>query len=207
LFYMSSLPASESDATESANLTDRERILTAAHELYLQHGIAAVAMTDLARHLHLSESQILHFFPSKEPLVWAVINEISYALHATLSQYKARSSNAVEELLALRDFFTAQTALNSSFFFQQLAADYPACQERWRMLVADFPADYLRHNLRWGMLQELYSPHLEMEALLQQVVQQQDWPPSELLTRLLTAIVTPIGALQVQRLTSPSSTG
>jgi hypothetical protein len=62
-------------------------------------------------------------------------------LHANLSQYKARSSNAVEELLALRDFFTAQIALSSSLFFQQLAVDYPACQERWRMLVADFPAD------------------------------------------------------------------
>jgi AcrR family transcriptional regulator len=203
---MSSLPASESDPTGSATLTDRERILTAAQELYRQHGIAAVAMTDLARHLHLSESQVLHFFPSKEPLVWAVVNDISYALHATLSQYKARSSNAVEELLALRDFFTAQTAQSSSLFFQQLAVDYPACQKRWQMLVADFPADHLRHNLRWGMLQELYSPQLEVEVLIQQVTQQQDWPPSEVLTRLLTAIVTPIGALQVQRLTSPSAT-
>jgi AcrR family transcriptional regulator len=204
---MSSLPASEFDATESATFTDRERILTAAQELYLQHGIEAIAMADLARHLDLSESQVLHFFPSKEPLVWAVINEISYALHATLSQYKARSSNAVEELLALRDFFTAQTALNSSLFFQQLAADYPTCQERWRTLVADFPAGHLRHNLRWGMLQELYRPHLEVEMLLQQVTQQEDWPARELLTRLLTSIVTPIGALQVQRLTSPSSPG
>jgi AcrR family transcriptional regulator len=184
---MSSLPASEPDATESANLTDRERILTAAQELYLQHGIEAIAMPDLARHLNLSESHVLHFFPSKEPLVWAVVNEISYALHASLSQYKERSSNAVEELLALRDFFTAQTALNSSPFFQQLTVDYPACQ-------------------RWGMLQELYNPHLDVDALIQQVVQQQDWPPSELLTRLLTAIVTPAGALQVQRLTSPSYT-
>jgi AcrR family transcriptional regulator len=99
---MSSLPASESDATESANPTDRERILAAAQELYLQHGIEAIVMTDLARHLNLSESQVLRFFPSKEPLVWAVVNESSYALHATLSQYKERSSNAVEELLALR---------------------------------------------------------------------------------------------------------
>jgi AcrR family transcriptional regulator len=201
---MSSSPASESDATESATLTDRERILAAAQELYLQHGIEAIAMPDLARHLNLSESQVLHFFPGKEPLVWAVVNEISYALHASLSQYKENSSNAVEELLALRDFFTVQTALNSSLFFQQLAVDYPACQERWRMLVADFPADHLRHNLRWGMLQELYNPHLDVDALIQQVVQQQDWPPSELLTRLLTAIVTPVGSLQVQRLTSPS---
>jgi hypothetical protein len=64
----------------------------------------------------------------------------------------------------------------------------------------------MRHNLRWGMLQELYNPHLDVDALIQQVVQQQDWPPSELLTRLLTAIVTPAGALQVQRLTSPSYT-
>jgi hypothetical protein len=75
------------------------------------------------------------------------------------------------------------------------------------MLVADFPADHLRHNLRWGMLQELYNPHLDVDALIQQVTQQEDWPASELLTRLLTTIVTPIGALQVQRLTSPSSTG
>jgi AcrR family transcriptional regulator len=66
---MSSLPAFESDTTGSATPTDRERILVAAQELYRQHGIAAVAMTDLARHLHLSESQVLHFFPSKEPLV------------------------------------------------------------------------------------------------------------------------------------------
>lgn len=173
----------------------------------MQHGIAAVAMTDLARHLHLSQSQVLHFFPSKELLVWAVVNEISYALHASLSQYKAHSSNAVEELLALRDFFTAQTALDSSLFFQQLALDYPACQERWQMLVADFPADHLRHNLRWGMLQELYRFHLDVDALLQQMTQQEDQLPNELLTRLLAAIVTPAGASQVQRLTSLSTAG
>jgi AcrR family transcriptional regulator len=204
---MSSLPAPGLGVTESADLADRERILVAAQELYMQHGIAAVAMTDLACHLHLSESQVLHFFPSKELLVWAVVNEISYALHASLSQYKARSSNAVEELLALRDFFTAQTALNSSLFLQQLALDYPACQERWQMLVADFPADHLRHNLRWGMLQELYSHHIDVDALIQQMTQQEDQLPSELLMRLLTAIVTPAGALQVQRLTSLSAAG
>jgi AcrR family transcriptional regulator len=204
---MSSLPATGLGVIESADLADRERILVAAQELYMQHGIAAVAMTDLARYLHLSESQVLHFFPSKELMVWAVVNEISYALHASLSQYKARSSNAVEELLALRDFFTAQTALNSSLFFQQLALDYPACQERWQMLVADFPADHLRHNLRWGMLQELYSSHIDVDALIQQMTQQEDQLPSELLMRLLTAIVTPAGALQVQRLTSLSAAG
>jgi AcrR family transcriptional regulator len=199
---MSFFPAPKTSAAESDHRTDRERIIAAAQVLYVQHGIAALTMTDLARHLNLPESQVLSFFPNKESLIWAVVNEISYALHAVLSQCKERSSNAVEELLALRNIFTEQTVLSSSLFLQQLAADYPACHERLHMLVADFPTDHLRNNLRWGMLQELYSPHLEVETLLQQVTQQGDQLPGEILTRLLPAIVTPAGALQMQLLTS-----
>jgi AcrR family transcriptional regulator len=165
---MSDLPL-PTDPKEPATSTDRERIVAAAQVLYLQHGIAAVTMADLAHHLGLPESRVAHLFPNKEPLVWAVVNEMSYLLHAKLSQYKERSHNAIEELLALRSFFAEQAALEESSFFQQLADDYPACQERWTMHLTGFPANHLRNNLHWGMLQELYRPNLDVEALLQQL--------------------------------------
>ncbi|WP_324680673.1 TetR/AcrR family transcriptional regulator [Hymenobacter sp. GOD-10R] len=82
---------------------DRERIMAAAQELYLQHGIATVALADFADHVGLPESRVTHLFSDKEPLVWAVVNELSYVLHAKLSEHKERSDNAVEELLILRD--------------------------------------------------------------------------------------------------------
>lgn len=134
------------------------------------------------------------------------MNEFSYTLHKQLSQHKEHSSNAVEELLTLRDFFAEQADLAKSLFFQELATDYPTCQERWLMHMSGFPAEHLRHNLRWGMLQELYHAHLGVETLVQQMMQQQNQYPSVFIRQLLADIVTPAGALLAKQLVdSPSA--
>jgi AcrR family transcriptional regulator len=203
---MSSLLTLLTGFAEYATPTDRERIVAAAQVLYWQHGIAAVAMTDLTRHLGLPESQVAHLFPSKEPLVWAVVNELSYTLHEQLSQCREHSSNAVKEMLTLRAFFAKQADLTDSPFSQELAADYPACQERWLMHMSGFPADHLRNNMRWGMLQELYHANLEVETLVQQVMQEQSQHPSVFIMHLLAGMVTPAGVLLVQQMTgSPAA--
>jgi TetR/AcrR family transcriptional repressor of nem operon len=51
----------------------RERILQAAADLILAHGVAAVSMRDVRTAAHVSGSQLSHYFGDKQSLIRAVI--------------------------------------------------------------------------------------------------------------------------------------
>jgi AcrR family transcriptional regulator len=186
-------------------------MVAAAQALYFQHGIAEVAMAEVAHYLRLPESRVLHWFPGKAPLVDAVVDAHAQAIYEELCQHHARSSTAVEELLALRNWASEEMKRSLVPFFQQLAADYPASQLRWQAHMAGFPVDHLRNNLRWGILQDLYRADLDVEAMTRHWFQQTRILRTDaaldradmhrtLLEQFLGEIVTPAGALVARRL-------
>lgn len=62
-----------------AGVNQRERILDATLRLMAEHGSAGVSMRQLARACDLQVAAIYHYFPSKEALLAAVIDERRYS--------------------------------------------------------------------------------------------------------------------------------
>lgn len=192
---------------------ERARIVAAARALYLQQGIAAVSMGDIGRHLRMPEHAVCRWFPGKAPLVMAVVEAHTSFIQAELARHKEYCTSAVEELLMLRNWISAEMNVSLSPFFRQLATDYPDCQQRWQGYMASFPVAHMRTNLHWGISQGLYHHHLDVELRVADWFEQvgalgtpeaTGLEISEarrtLMATFLASIATPAGALVVRRL-------
>ncbi|GAB3638140.1 hypothetical protein GCM10027422_37300 [Hymenobacter arcticus] len=156
--------ALDPDPAQLPDAHERTRVVAAARELYLQQGIAEVSMADIGRHLRMPEHAVRRWFADKTPLVEAVVDAHAMFIHTELFRHKEHCSTAVEELLILRNWISQEMKVSLSPFFQQLAADYPACRQRWQAYMTSFPVEHLRNNLRWGILQDLYHATLDMDV-------------------------------------------
>lgn len=193
--------------------TEQARIVEAAQVLYFQRGIAEVSLAEVAHYLRLPESTVLHWFADKATLVEAVVEAHARAVYDEMGRHKANSSTAVEELLALRNWASAEMQRNLAPFFQQLAADYPAGRQRWQAHMASFPLEHLRDNLHWGIAQALYRDGLDVDFLVRLWFHQMSTLDNAaavglegadmhrtLLEHFLAGIVTPARALVARRL-------
>ena len=204
------------DAAAAADLTDlheRARIVAAARALYLEAGIAQVSMADISYYLRMPEHAVRRHFPEKAPLVAAVVEAHATTIQAELARHKEHCTTAVEELLALRNWISAEMKVSLSPFFQQLEADYPEARQSWQAYMTGFPVEHLRNNLSRGVLQGLYHPALDVEFQVERWFRQSRLlgPPEAagvdgaemhraLLEDFLAGIVTPSGALVARRL-------
>lgn len=82
----------------------RDRIVAAASELFAERGFHATPMTTIAEAAQLSQTGLLHHFPSKEDLLAAVLEQRDVRDYATLSARRsepARGWDAFDDLVQL----------------------------------------------------------------------------------------------------------
>ena len=78
--------------------TSRDKILTAAIDLFATKGFAATAISDVVKSVDISASSIYHYFGSKEDLMVAVLDTIS-------TQYLQELSAVIQEEMLPLDRF------------------------------------------------------------------------------------------------------
>jgi AcrR family transcriptional regulator len=190
------------------------RIITAAQALYLERGIEAVTLADIAVNLRMPVGAIERHFPAGKPaLVQAVMENHLQYIHQNLLQHRDESNNAVEELLAMRRFLQQTMSDTRTLFFQELDAHYPAVWHYVQHHRTDFMRRYLHANMLRGMREGLYRPDLEVEALAQRWLHQADTQlatvrsTTELaetyyrqLSQFLASLTTPAGTYAIRRL-------
>ena len=76
--------------TRDPDLT-RERILEAAHALFVDKGFAAVSMREIAAHSGVTKSLIHHHFGSKDAL-WELVKERAFAAYAEGQEAELREA-------------------------------------------------------------------------------------------------------------------
>ena len=82
----------------------RERIVAAATELFAERGFHATPMTSIAEAAELSQTGLMHHFPSKDALLAAVLEQRDvrdYAAVAALRPEPARGWDAFEDTVEL----------------------------------------------------------------------------------------------------------
>jgi len=144
------------------------RIVAAAQALYLERGIEAVALADIALNLRMPVGAIERHFPAgKLQLVQAVMENRLRYIHQHLLQHRDESSNAVEELLAMRRFLQQTMADTRTLFFQELHTHYPTVWQAVQSSRTEFMLHHLQANMHRGMREGLYRPDLAVDALAQ----------------------------------------
>jgi AcrR family transcriptional regulator len=210
------LTMSDSSLSYSPQQTRYEhpRIVAAAQALYFERGIEAVSLTDIAFSLRMPVGAIERHFPTGKPtLVQAVLEKHLQHIHQNLGQQREESSNAVEELLAMRRFLQQIMHDTRTLFFQELEVHYTTVWQYVQRNRTDFMLNHLQVNMRRGMHEGLYRTDLDVEALAQQWLRQADRQlviarsTAELaetyysqLSQFLASLTTPAGAYVIRRL-------
>jgi AcrR family transcriptional regulator len=115
----------------------RERLLTAAYELFSRRGIRAVGTDEVIARAGVARATLYRHFPTKDALVLAVLQrrEEVWTLGLIEEQSRQRGGTPEEQLLAIfdvmHDWFQSRDGYEGCSFINvllELGADHPAGQ-------------------------------------------------------------------------------
>jgi AcrR family transcriptional regulator len=82
----------------------RERIIESARTLFFQQGYSATGIAQVLKHSACNSGSLYYFFPTKEDLLVAVLEQYKELLHpAVIDPALARASDPVDQLFAVLD--------------------------------------------------------------------------------------------------------
>lgn len=79
----------------------RDHIIKEATKLFIQYGLKAIRMDDIATQLGVSKRTIYEIFGDKETLIYECMDYYNDKLHAEKAQIMAQASNIIEEFVLL----------------------------------------------------------------------------------------------------------
>jgi AcrR family transcriptional regulator len=85
--------------TDTERAAIRERLLAAGKDLFARRGIRATTVEQLARAAGVSKGAFYVFYPSKEALFFAIVEEVETAMQARLEQQVAAAPHDALRLL------------------------------------------------------------------------------------------------------------
>jgi TetR/AcrR family transcriptional regulator len=151
---------SPATGTRDPDLT-RERILEAAHALFVEKGFAAVSMREIAARSGVTKSLIHHHFGSKEAL-WELVKERAISAYAEGQEAELRQATAPDADLLRNGVIRYFTFLQSNpevvrlFAWTHLDAD-DSCGRLDAELVR-LGAERVRQAQRQGLLRADLNP-------------------------------------------------
>src|SRR6201996_3442478 len=147
-------PGSESiERLTSRGQATRERIVEAAADLILEHGVAAVSMRDVRGAAHVSGSQLSHYFGDKQSLIRAIIAHQADAVvhaHQTPELGQLDSLEALDRWAELNIQSLQRRDCRGGCSYGSLAGELAECDDRVRTdLAAGFDRweQLFRHGL------------------------------------------------------------
>ena len=107
-------------------MTERQKIINKAAELYLKYGIKSVTVDDLANELGISKKTIYQHISNKEELIEAVINELTSIIHNGIEKEMDSCEDIFDSLLSASVFLvTTLEKLSSSFIHSLKKYQHP----------------------------------------------------------------------------------
>jgi AcrR family transcriptional regulator len=129
------------DQSSDLRPVTRERIVEAARQLFFRQGYTATGISQILRAAEAKSGSLYHFFPSKEDLLAAVLENYRSLLEShVLKPAYERASEPVERLFALLDGYRRlleQTGFDLGCPIGNLALEVSNSHPRARPLLTD----------------------------------------------------------------------
>lgn len=154
--------------TRKLNLEARRHILDVAHQLFLERGLKGVSMDDVASAAGLKKANLFHYYPSKECLELAVLEqaagEMKEQVRAQLSANGRDPVGAVASMFEQAGRGMRERRCRGGCFLGNLAQEASDHNETIRVKVSDFLrywTDQLASFLDRGRASGYFRPELE----------------------------------------------
>ncbi|HEY4150230.1 MAG TPA: TetR/AcrR family transcriptional regulator [Chitinophagaceae bacterium] len=143
----------------------RERIQVKAQELFMQYGIRSVSMDDIATQLGMSKKTIYQYFSDKDELVDAVLDGEIHEMQGNCKDCSAHAVDAIHEMFLTLDHVEEQLRHINPIVLYDLEKFHFKTFQKFQLHKQKFLYDIIKHNIEWGMQEELYRPDLQVDTM------------------------------------------
>lgn len=189
---------------EQNKAANRAAILAAARTLFIERGFDAVNIRDIVRGTHLAAGTFYNYFPDKESVFRALVDEQMASLTVQLRQIR-QSATSLDVFLRATYALVFRTALDEPLFYQFILRNQVVMQEMYEGSVLGLSVHALRQDIEAAQTRGLIDPSIDADYLAaafygvgfelgrEMVSRQQPDPEAaaELATRIFLAGVAP----------------
>ena len=141
------------------------RILVFAESLFMQRGIRAVSMDEIAVGLGMSKKTLYQYFPDKDELVDAVVAAHLARMQADARQWREQAQDAVHEMFITMERIQLHLSNMNPILLHDMQKFHPRAFQRFREHKDVFLFDLVRANLQWGISEGYYRSDLDTDVL------------------------------------------
>ena len=123
-------PLSRREQNKAAN---RSAILAAARRLFIERGFDAVNVRDIVRGTHLAAGTFYNYFPDKESVFRALVDEQMASLTVQLTNIR-QSADSLEVFLHATYALVFRAALDEPLFYQFIFRNQAVMQDMYCLL-------------------------------------------------------------------------
>jgi len=142
-----------------------ERIILFAESLFMQRGIRAVSMDEIAVGLGMSKKTLYQHFADKDELVDGVVATHLARMQADACQWREQAQDAVHEMFITMEQIQHHLANMNPILLHDLQKFHPRAYQRFREHKDVFLFQLVRVNILWGMSEGFYRLDLDIDVL------------------------------------------
>ena len=155
----------------------RNRILSAAENLFVERGIDRVNMAELTSASGVQPSTMYQYFSSKDDIVWAIVGNIMTKVRASSVERDSKAKTALDKIAAFLEFMAEELSSQRARvrFMAQFDAMYSHDWSVERLLKVEAKSgkidggtfrDLVREGIADGSLRSDLDPDLTMQAIV-----------------------------------------
>ena len=150
----------------------KERILTAAEQLFWKYGVRSVTMEDIAKGLGISKKTIYQHFTDKEDILYQVIQEKINADMTEMNCMFTGVGNPIEELMMVLEMMRKNQHEVSPNLLIDIKRHYPQASALFRQHMDQHIMKSILENIQKGVSQGLYRSDINPSILARMRVEQ-----------------------------------
>jgi AcrR family transcriptional regulator len=153
-------------------MSQTDRILQGAEEIFLTSGIKSVTMDDVAKHLGMSKKTIYNFFKDKNELVVALVNKKMKEDEEQMAEIVSKSNNVIEEMINMMKCSGEIFARINPIVIHDLQKFHPDAWKSFQHFKSEFLVDLLEQLLEKGIRQGFIRNDIDVKILARMRVSQ-----------------------------------
>jgi TetR/AcrR family transcriptional regulator, cholesterol catabolism regulator len=142
-----------------------ERIVSGAEELFLTAGIKSITMDDVAKHLGMSKKTIYQFFKDKNELVVALVNKKLKEDEDQMSAIMNQSSNVIEEMINMMKCSEEIFSRINPIVIHDLQKYHPDAWKQFQNFKSGVLVHTLEELLTKGIKQGYIRPEIDVKII------------------------------------------
>ena len=146
-------------------MSQEERIIKGALDLFLQAGIKSVTMDDIARHLGMSKKTIYQFFGDKNELVVALVKDRLKEDERQINEIISSSANVIEEMINMMKCSEEILSRANPVIFHDMQKYHPEAWQEFQRFKAEVIINKLQELLLKGIDQGFIRDDIDVKIL------------------------------------------